>query len=49
MKVISTDPGRWIGFANGPAETVSWCAWVQLGKRTFYVFPWRIFIDRTEV
>lgn len=38
MKGISTDPGRWIGFTNDPSEASFPCAWLRIGKRTFYVW-----------
>lgn len=39
MRVIATDPYRWIGFSNDPAECESWCFWVRTRTRGFYVSP----------
>lgn len=46
MKVISTDPDRWIGFTNDPAETDHWCAWIRIANRTLFVWFPAIFITK---
>lgn len=46
VKTVSTDPGRWAGFTNDPAETTTWCGWIRLAGWTLYTYPWKISLYR---
>jgi hypothetical protein len=34
--MISTDPDRWIGFDNDPAQVNGWSAWMRVSKRHWW-------------
>jgi len=40
--------GHWLtdkigaGIETDPAETDSWCAWLVIGERMVYAYPWRV-------
>ena len=47
MRNWLADPGHWAGVTTDPAEVASPTAWLFIGSREFYAWPWRIQLMHT--